>query len=65
MDQPQDVDLLKMALTLEEREQRFFSDVSDKVPFPEVVRIFRKVAQKKEKSLAKLRTPGLNQFLKK
>ena len=65
MDQPQDVDLLKMALTLEEREQRFFSDVSDKVPFPEVVRIFRKIAQKKEKSLAKLRTLGLNQFLKK
>jgi len=65
MDQPQDVDLLKMALTLEEREQRFFSDVSDKVPFPEVVRIFRKVAQKKEKSLAKLRALGLNQFLKK
>ena len=63
MDQPQDVDLLKMALTLEEREQRFFSDVSDKVPFPEVVRIFRKVAQKKEKSLAKLRALGLNQFL--
>ena len=65
MDQPQDVDLLKMALTLEEREQRFFSDVSDKVPFPEVVRIFQKVAQKKEKSLAKLRALGLNQFLKK
>ena len=65
MDQPQDVDLLKMALTLEEREQRFFSDVSDKVPFPEVARIFRRLAQKKEKSLAKLRTLGLNQFLKK
>src|SRR4030042_2494039 len=65
MDQPQDVDLLKMALTLEEREQNFFSDVSDKVPFPEVARIFRKIDQKKEKSLAKLRTLGLNQFLKK
>lgn len=63
MDQPQDVDLLKIALTLEEREQRFFNDVSDKVPFPEVVRIFRKIAQKKEKSIAKLRTLGLNQLL--
>jgi rubrerythrin len=63
MDQPQDVDLLKMALILEEREQKFFNDVSDKVPFPEVVRIFRKIAQKKEKSLVKLRTLGLNQFL--
>jgi rubrerythrin len=63
MDQTQDVDLLKVALILEEREQRFFNDVSDKVPFPEVVRIFRKLAQKKEKSLAKLRTLGLNQLL--
>jgi hypothetical protein len=51
-------------LILEEREQRFFNDVSDKVPFPEVARIFRKMAQKKEKSLAKLRTLGLNQLLK-
>jgi rubrerythrin len=65
MDQPQDADLLKMALVLEEREQRFFNDVSDKIPFPEVARIFRKLAQKKEKSIAKLRTLGLNQFLSK
>ena len=63
MDQQQDVDFLKMALILEEREQRFFNDVSDKVPFPEVARIFRKMAQKKEKSLTKLRTLGLNQLL--
>lgn len=62
MDQTKDVDLLKMALTHEERERRFFSEVSDKVPLPEVGRIFRKVAQKKERSLAKLKTLGLNQL---
>ena len=64
MDQTKDADLLKMALTLEERERRFFSEVSDKVPLPEVGRIFRKVAQRKERSLAKLKTLGLNQFLR-
>jgi rubrerythrin len=64
MDQTKDVDLLKMALILEERERRFFSEVSDKVPLLEVGRIFRKMAQKKEKSLAKLKTLGLNQFLR-
>ena len=63
MDQTEDSDLLKMALILEERERRFFSEVSDKVPLPEVGRIFRKVAQKKERSLAKLKTLGLNQLL--
>jgi len=56
MDQTKDVDLLKMALILEERERRFFSEVSDRVPLPEVGRIFRKVAQKKERSLTKLKT---------
>jgi rubrerythrin len=64
MDQTKDVDLLKMALILEERERRFFSEVSDRVPLPEVGRIFRKMAQKKERSLAKLKTLGLNQFLR-
>jgi len=64
MDQTKDVGLLKTALILEERERRFFSEVSDKVPLPEVGRIFRKVAQKKERSLAKLKTLGLNQFLR-
>ena len=61
MDQTEDADLLKMALILEERERRFFSEVSDKVPLPEVGRIFRKVAQKKERSLAKLKTLSLTQ----
>ncbi len=60
-DQMRDADLLKMALILEERERRFFSEVSGKIPLPEVGRIFRKMAQKKEKSLAKLKTLSLNQ----
>jgi hypothetical protein len=59
MDQTKDADFLKMVLILEERERRFFSDVSDKIPLPEVGRIFRKMAQKKERSLAKLKTLSL------
>jgi len=59
LDQTKDADLLKMVLILEERERRFFSEVSNKVPLPEVGRIFRKVAQKKERSLGKLKTLGL------
>jgi rubrerythrin len=62
MDQSKDVDLMKTALILEERERRFFSEVSDKVPLPEVGRVFRKVAQKKEKSLARLKSLGLTQL---
>ncbi len=60
MDQTMDADLLKTALALEERERRFFSEVSEKVPLPEVGRIFRKMAQKKERSLAKLKTLNFN-----
>jgi len=48
MDQAQDADLLKMALILEEREQKFFNGVSDKLPFPEVARIFRRWPRKKK-----------------
>ena len=61
IDQSRDADLLKTALILEERAQRYFSDVSGKVPLPEVGRIFRKVAQKKEKSLANLKNISLNE----
>jgi hypothetical protein len=61
LDQTKDADLLKMVLILEERERRFFSEVSNKVPLLEVGRIFRKVAQKKERSLAKLKNLSLNQ----
>ncbi|MBN1381005.1 MAG: hypothetical protein JXA41_04970 [Deltaproteobacteria bacterium] len=56
IDQSNDADLLETALILEERAYKFFSEVSGKVPLPEVKRIFRKAAQKKEKSLAKLKT---------
>ena len=62
-DRAEDTDLLKGALALEEKEQRFFHDASGKVPLPEVARIFRKVAQKKEKNLAKLKSVGLNLLL--
>jgi hypothetical protein len=63
-DQPKDVDLLKVAIVLEEKEQNFFNDSSAKVPLPEVARTFRRIAQKKEKNLAKLKAFGLDQLLK-
>ncbi len=50
----EDTGLLKAALMLEGREKRFFRDASAKVPLPEVARIFRKVAQKKEDNLTRL-----------
>jgi rubrerythrin len=51
-----DGDLLKTALLLEERERKFFSNASTKLPLPEVARIFRKIAQKKERNLDHLRS---------
>ncbi len=63
-DQMQDADLLKAALAFEEREKKFFSDVSSKVPLPEVARIFRKMAQKKQENLARLQNLALNRTLK-
>lgn len=62
MDSAEDVDLLKTALRLEERERKFFHDVSSRVPLPEVARIFRKIAQKKEGNLERLRSPGFISF---
>jgi len=64
VDPMEDVDLLRAALILEEREKKFFNDVSIKVPLPEVARIFRKLAQKKQKNLAKLQNLALDQTLK-
>ena len=52
----EDAELIRAALILEEREKKFFQDASVKVPLPEVARIFRKMAQKKEENLGK--TPG-------
>jgi rubrerythrin len=63
-DQMQDADLLKAALVFEERERKFFADVSSKVPLPEVARVFRKIAQKKQENLTKLQNLALNQTLK-
>lgn len=64
-DQMGDADLLKAALAFEEREKKFFSDASSKVSLPEVARIFRKLAQKKQENLTKLQNLALNQTLKK
>ena len=60
----EDVSLLKAALMSEERELRFFQDASSKVPLPEVARIFRKTALKKEENLRRLQGLGLSQTLK-
>jgi septum formation topological specificity factor MinE len=53
--QSADADLLGIALTLEEKEKKFFADASARIPLPEVARIFRKMVQKKESNLMKLR----------
>lgn len=58
-DDAKDADLLKMALVLEENEQSFFYVSSTKISLPEVSRIFRRIAQKKEKNLTKLKSIGL------
>lgn len=50
-----DAEILKTALLLEERDQRFFRDSSAKLPLPEVARVFRKVARRKEENLNELR----------
>jgi hypothetical protein len=50
-----DAEILKTALLLEERDQRFFRDLSAKLPLPEVARILRKVAVRKEGTIIKLR----------
>ena len=53
-DQAGDEDLLEAAHLLEEKERRFFSDSSKKVSLPEVARVFRKIALKKERNIARL-----------
>lgn len=55
-DLAEDVDFLKTALILEERERKFFQEASSKMPLPEAARIFRKIAQKKERNLNHLRS---------
>ncbi len=51
-----DAELLKATIALEEREMKFFRQACVKVPLPEVCRIFRKMAQKKEESLKTLQS---------
>ncbi len=53
-DAPSDADVLGQAAALEEREKKFFQDVSARVPLPEVARFFRKIAEKKERSLSRI-----------
>ena len=64
VDPMEDPDLLRTALILEEREKKFFNDVSVKVPLPEVARIFRKMVQKKQENVTKLQSLALDQTLK-
>jgi len=58
----EDVHLFKKALMIEEREKRFFQDVSSRIPLPEVARMFRKLGQKKEKNIDHLRSLRLFPF---
>ena len=62
-DLTEDTGLLKAALMLEDREKKFFQDAAVKVPLPEVARIFRRIAKKKEESLTRLQGLGLNRTL--
>ncbi len=50
----QDAEILKIVMSLEARENKFFRDASAKVPLPEVSRAFRKIAQRKENNISKL-----------
>ncbi len=59
-DHKEDAEIIRAALILEERGKKFFQDASAKVPLPEVARIFRKVAQKKEENLQRLQGLGLD-----
>ncbi len=63
-DQTGDEGLLKSALLLEERERKFFHDASSRVSLPEVARIFRKIAKKKEENLSELQDLGLSETLR-
>jgi rubrerythrin len=59
-DHGEDAEIIRTALILEERGKKFFQDASAKVPLPEVARIFRRVAQKKEENLYRLQGLGLD-----
>jgi rubrerythrin len=59
-DHREDAEIIRAALILEERGKKFFQDASAKVPLPEVARIFRKLAQKKDENLQRLQGLGLD-----
>jgi rubrerythrin len=48
-------DTLQAALRLEERDVRFFTESATRLPLPEVSRVFRRIAKRKESNLARLR----------
>jgi rubrerythrin len=50
-----DAEIVQTGLRLEERDQKFFRDASARVPLPEVARVFRKTAQRKEQNISRLR----------
>jgi hypothetical protein len=60
LDSGKDVDLLNAALMLEESEKKFFQEASSKMPLPEAARIFRRIAQRKQDNIAKLKSLGLD-----
>ncbi len=62
-EQTRDEDILKLSLTLEERERKFFQDASSKVPLPEVARRLQKMVQKKEENLERLQKLGMHRSL--
>lgn len=63
LDPGEDTGILRAALALEERGKKFFREASAKVPLPEVARIFRKMAEKKEENLERLQRLGLRKTL--
>ena len=51
-----DHEILKMALVFVDRDQKFFQAAASRLPLPEVARALRRVAQRREKDLLRLRT---------
>ncbi len=52
--QSSDSEIRASARLLEERNKRFLNDAAQHVPLPEAARVFRTIARRKEKDLAKL-----------
>jgi hypothetical protein len=54
-EQVNDAELLKIALILEEKQKKFLTDASTRIPLPEAAKIFRKMVKQKESNLTKLK----------